>query len=51
MLRELQAEGHVLVQVHVRVQRVGLEDHRDAAFGGGHVVDDLALPMKSAGRR
>jgi hypothetical protein len=36
---QLQAEGHVVVQAHVRVQRVALEHHRDAALGRRHVVD------------
>ena len=31
-LRQLQAEGHVVVQRHVRIERVGLEHHRDAAL-------------------
>ena len=38
----LQAEGHVVVDGHVRVERVGLEHHRDAALGRRQVVDDLA---------
>ena len=32
------SERHVVEQVHVRVKRVGLEDHRDAAFGQRYVV-------------
>ena len=32
-LRQLQPEGHVVVDVHVRVERVGLEHHGDAALG------------------
>ena len=35
-----QAECHVGVHVHVRVERVVLEDHRDVALLRGQVVDD-----------
>ena len=38
-LGQLQPERHVVVQVHVRVQRVALEHHRNAALGRRHVVD------------
>ena len=41
-LAEREAEGHVLAQVHVRVERVRLKHHRDAALGGRHVIDDAA---------
>ena len=34
----LQPEGKVLAQAHVRVERVGLEHHGQAAVGGGHGV-------------
>ena len=37
----LQAEGHVVIDRHMRIQRIGLEHHGDAAvggIGGGHVV-------------
>ncbi len=47
-LGELQAEGHVLVQVHVRVQRVALEHHRDAALGRRNVVDDTPADLQGA---
>jgi hypothetical protein len=36
---QLQAEGHVLVDAHVRVERVVLEHHGDVAVLGRHVVD------------
>src|SRR4029450_3047236 len=35
-----QAEGDVVVDLQVRVERVALEDHRDVAVLGGHVVHD-----------
>src|SRR5271167_3262956 len=34
----LQPEGEVLAHAHVRVERVGLEHHGQAAVGGGHGV-------------
>src|SRR5258708_24428503 len=40
---EFQAERHVVVQRHVRIQRVRLEHHRDAAFGGRYVVHARAV--------
>ena len=40
-LRELEAEAHIVLDGHVRVERVGLEHHRDAALGRRQVVDDL----------
>jgi hypothetical protein len=46
--RELQAERHVLVDGHVRKQRVALEHHRDAALGGRHVVDAAAVDRQLA---
>ncbi len=39
----LQPEGEVLAHRHVRVEGVGLEDHGEAALGGGHLVDHLAV--------
>jgi len=38
---QLQAERQVLLDRHVRVQRVVLEDHRDVPVLRGQVVDDL----------
>ena len=43
----LQAEGEVLAHRHVRVERVGLEHHGEAALGGGDVVDRLAVDDRS----
>ena len=39
-LAQLQPEGQVLLDGHVRVERVVLEDHRDVAILGSEVVDD-----------
>ena len=42
-LRQLQAEGHVVVDGHMRIERVGLEHHGDAALlAGAKIVDTLA---------
>ena len=38
-LGQLQPERHVVVQVHVRVERIALEHHGDATLGRRHVVD------------
>ncbi|MBP0573310.1 hypothetical protein J8J27_21680, partial [Mycobacterium tuberculosis] len=47
--RRLQRERHVLVDVHVRVERVGLEHHGDAALRRRHGVHRLALDLQDAG--
>ena len=39
-LAQLQAEGQVVADRHVRIERVALEDHRDVAILGRDVVDD-----------
>ena len=38
-LPQLQAERHVVVDTHVRVERVALEHHGDVAILGRHIVD------------
>ena len=49
-LAQLQPEGEVVADGHVRIERVALEDHRDVAILGGHVVDDpLADPQLAGG--
>ncbi len=44
-LAQLQAERHVLVNGHVRVQSVVLEHHGDVAVLRGNVVDQTRSPM------
>ena len=46
--RQLQAEGQVVVDLHVRVQRVVLEHHRDAALLGGQRVDGAVADAQLA---
>ena len=47
---EAQREGHVVAHRHVRVERVGLEHHGEAALVGRHVVDPLAVDHQVARR-
>ncbi len=44
-----ETERHVLVDAHVRVERVGLEHHRDPALGRRQRVDALAVDHEVAG--
>jgi hypothetical protein len=46
--RQLQAEGQVVVHRHVRVQRVVLEHHGDAALLGRQVVDHAVADAQLA---
>ena len=39
---QTQTECHVVVDAHVGIQRVGLEDHRDISVTRGHIVDPSA---------
>ena len=45
-----QREAHIVADRHVRVERVGLEHHGEAALGRRHVVDALAVD-RAARRR
>jgi hypothetical protein len=47
-LGEQHAEGHVVAHLHVRVERVVLEDHGDVALLRRHVVHDLAADLDLA---
>ena len=47
-LLDAQAEGDVLVDGEVRVERVALEDHGDVAVARGHVVDDALADLDAA---
>ena len=48
-LGDLHAEGHVVVDGHMRIERIGLEHHGDAALRRRHVVDHLAGDLEFAG--
>ncbi len=45
---QLQAEGHVVVHRHVRVERVVLENHRDVAILGRDIVDEAVADADRA---
>src|SRR5690606_39193579 len=44
-----QAEGEIVLHLHVRVERVVLEDHRDAAVARNQVVDNPVPDADFAG--
>ena len=46
--RRFEAEGEVLVHRHMRVERIGLEHHGDAALGRRHLVHALAVDHQVA---
>ena len=43
---QLQAEGHVVVNRHMRIQGVALEHHRDIAILRGNMVDQLVVDVQ-----
>ncbi len=45
---ELQGEGHVVVDRHMRVERIGLEHHGDAALGRRQLVHHLPADLQRA---
>ncbi|TPW03287.1 MAG: phenol hydroxylase, partial [bacterium] len=49
-LPELQAKGHVVVDRHVGIERVGLEDHGDVPVFRRHVVDHPSADPDGAAR-
>ncbi len=46
--RNAHAEGHVLIDRHVRIERVALEHHGDAALGRRDFVDEPPVDVKLA---
>ena len=49
-LAQLEPEAEVLLDRHVRVERVVLEHHGDVSVAGGHVGDDAVADHDLAGR-
>ena len=47
-LAQLQTESHVVVNGHVRIQSVALENHRDVAILRGNMVDELVVDIEFA---
>ncbi len=45
---KLQAESHVLVDGHMRIKRIILEDHGDVAVLGRHIVHQVAADLELA---
>ena len=50
LLAQLQAEGHVVIDGHVRIERVVLENHRDIAILRRHVVHQTIADVQFAFR-
>ena len=50
LLAQLQAERHVVINGHVRIERVVLEDHRDIAILRRHVVHQTVADVQFAFR-
>src|SRR6185312_2219489 len=49
-LLRLQWESNVLINRKVRIERIALEDHRDATFARTEPVDNLSTDKNLAGR-
>jgi hypothetical protein len=49
VLRHLQREGDVVAHAHVRIERVGLEHHRQPALRRADVADVEAVDQNGAG--
>ena len=47
-LLQLQGEGHVIINGHVGIQSIVLEDHGDIAVLRGHIVHELAVDIQLA---
>ena len=45
---KLESERHVVIQVHVRIQRIGLKHHGNAALCGRHLVDAFTADAQLA---
>ena len=48
--RRLQAVGHIVERVHMRKERIGLENHRYVALVGWQIGHVLAADQDTAGR-
>jgi hypothetical protein len=45
---DLQRKAHVFADRHMRIERIGLEDHRDVAGARRQVVDDIVADLDRA---
>ena len=48
-LAELESECHVVIDSHVRIQSIVLEDHGDIAVLGLDIIHDLAVDLEGTG--